>query len=318
MRHFILLLAFFTQFYNVFSQEETSIAFYNTENLFDTIDDKHKNDNEFLPNAKREWNTQKYFEKIAHINRVVESLDFPLILGLCEIENKAVVQDIIDYGKMKGRYEIIHFESTDQRGIDNAIVYDKTKLEVLDAGFIRFDLPSPRSHTRDIVWAKFKKGNTTFITMVNHWPSRWGGQVKSEPKRLIAAQAAKNFIDSILVVDPKMKFVFMGDLNDYPNNLAPQMISSELTPMITNNSGTHEGTHNYRGEWGVLDHIMISSNMTKKNDLYIKKKSGKINEFGYLLTTYKGNIVPFRTYGGGKYLGGYSDHLPVSIEVILR
>lgn len=321
MKYLFITFSILSFAFNSCSQKdskETSIAFYNTENLFDTIDDKHKNDNEFLPNGKKEWNSQKYWEKIEHINKVVKSMNYPIILGLCEIENKAVVQDVIDHGEMKENYDIIHFESTDQRGIDNAIVYDKSKLEVINSGFVRFDLPSPRSHTRDIVWAKFKKGNTTFITMVNHWPSRWGGQVKSEPKRLVAANAAKEFIDSVLLADPKMKFVFMGDLNDYPTNLAPQMISSELTPVITEKSGEHEGTHNYRGEWGVLDHIMITSSMTKKGDLYIKKKSGIINEFDYLLTTYKGNIVPFRTYGGGKYLGGYSDHLPVSVGVILR
>ena len=107
----------------------------------------------------------------------------------------------------------------------------------------------------------------------------------------------------------------MGDLNDYPDNRAPQMISALLKPMITSKSGEYGGTHNYRGEWNVLDHIMVSSTCSKKGDLTIRKKSGKIHSFEYLMTTYKGDIVPFRTYGGQKYLSGYSDHLPVTIGV---
>ncbi len=318
MKKIFLLTALLVIANHSFSQNESSIAFYNIENLFDTIDDPHKNDNEFLPNGKREWNSKKYFEKIAHINKVIENMNYPLVIGLCELENRAVVQDILKGGEMNGKYGIIHFESLDQRGIDNAIIYDSTILSVINSGFIRFDMPEPASPSRDIVWAKFKSGKTEFIVMVNHWPSRWGGQLKTEPKRLVAAYAAKEFIDSVKTNDPKMNIVFMGDLNDYPDNRAPQIISKELHPMITQQSGSHGGTHNYRGKWDVLDHIMITSSFTKKKDFYIVKKSGKINEFDFLLTTYKDKIVPFRTYGGGKYLGGYSDHLPVSIDVIIR
>ncbi len=318
MKYLFLSLTILFVTFNSFSQEESSIAFYNVENLFDTIDDPHKNDNEFLPQGKREWNSQKYFEKIAHINKVIEKMNSPLIIGLCEIENKAVVRDIIKGGTLDGKYGIIHYESLDRRGIDNAIMYDSSVLTVVSSGIIRFDMPAPSTPSRDIVWAKFKKGNTEFITMVNHWPSRWGGQLKSEPKRLVAAYAAKEFTDSVLTSDPKMNIVFMGDLNDYPDNRAPQIISKELSPMITQKSGEFSGTHNYRGEWDVLDHIMITSSFTKKRDIYVKKKSGQICSFDFLMTTYKGNIVPFRTYGGGKYLAGYSDHLPVSVKIVLR
>ncbi len=300
-----------------FSQQERTIAFYNIENLFDTLKTPNKNDNEYLPSAERKWNSERYFTKIAHINKVIEELNFPIILGLCEIENEAVVRDVVNGGQMKGAYGVIHYESLDQRGIDNAIIYDSTLMTVIESGILRFDMPEPFSPSRDIVWAKFKLGEEEIITMVNHWPSRRGGQPVSEPKRMIAATAAKIFIDSVLTASPKAKIVFMGDLNDYPEDRAPSMVSSLLKPMITVKSGEYGGTHSYRGEWGVLDHIMISKGF-KKGKACIVRKSGKINSFDFLMTEYMNNIVPFRTYGGRKYLKGYSDHLPVSVVVKIK
>ena len=300
------------------SAQERTIAFYNVENLFDTLDHPVKNDNEFLPDGRNNWDSPKYWEKIAHINQVIAELNNPVLLGMCEIENAAVVQDIIDY-KENSSYKMVHYESLDQRGIDNAMIYDTTTLSVVNSGIIRFDMPEPSSPSRDIVWGKFslKNSNDTILAMVNHWPSRRGGQAESEPKRLIAAVAAKSFIDSVQMANPKIKIVFMGDLNDYPTNIGPEMIAEVLNPMITPKSGEFGGTHNYRGEWNILDHMMISKSF-KKGKVKALKNSGTIYSPEYLLSTYKGNIVPNRTYGGGKYLGGYSDHLPISISVRIK
>ena len=301
-----------------FGQTKSIVGFYNVENLFDTLDTEGKNDIEFLPGADRKWNTQKYQEKITHINTVIETMRYPLILGLCEIENKAVVQDIIKGGNLAYTHAIVHYESLDRRGIDNAIIYDSTKLSLAESGIIRFSMPDKNRPSRDITWAKLYTKKDTILTMVNHWPSRYGGQVESEPKRLVAAYAAKSFIDSMTTVNPKIKIVFMGDLNDYPDNRAPLLISELLRPMITAESGEFGGTHNYRGEWNVLDHIMVSNSLLKKKGMRVAKKSGRIHSEKYLLDTYKGNIVPFRTYGGRKYLAGYSDHLPVTINFSLN
>lgn len=303
-----------------FGQDLTSsVLFYNVENLFDTLDTKGKDDKEFLPEAKRGWNTARYQEKLDHINTVINDLEKPVIIGVCEIENRAVVEDIVNTGNLSGTHAVVHHESKDNRGIDNAVIYDSTQLALVEDGIIRFDMPDEGSPSRDIIWAKFERNGENVIVMVNHWPSRRGGQMISEPKRLIAANAAQNFIDSLQNQDKKAQIIFMGDLNDYPTNKAPQMISSRLMPLITEKSGTFEGTHCYRGEWNVLDHIMVSKSTTKKKGaISVDKHSGTIHSFDYLLTEYKGNIVPFRTYGGGKYLGGYSDHLPVSIEIQLK
>ncbi|MCO4814075.1 MAG: hypothetical protein KC454_05145 [Flavobacteriales bacterium] len=318
MNKLLIIISFIGILGNANAQETRSIAFYNVENLFDTLDTPNKQDTEYLPSAKKHWNTYRYNEKLKHINKVVENLNSPIILGLCEIENRAVVQDIINSGKMKGQYAVVHYESLDLRGIDNAIIYDSSVLSVQSSGILRFDMPEGHTPSRDIVWAKFTQGTDEIIAMVNHWPSRRGGQMKSEPKRLVAAVAAKAFVDSMQLANPKVKIVFMGDLNDYPDNMAPKMISNSLKPMITQKSGEYGGTHSYRGEWNVLDHIMISKGFSKGKGITVKKKSGEIHNFDFLMTTYKGNILPFRTYGGGKYLAGYSDHLPVSICVTIK
>ncbi len=297
------------------AQKGLAIGFYNVENLFDTLDTPGKNDEEFLPLAKYEWNSARYNEKLEHINKVFELMGEPMIFGMCEIENAAVVSDVVDHGTMKDRYAVVHYESTDERGIDNALVYNEKELTLNKSGIIRFAMPGNSGPTRDILWAKLLRGSDTLMVMVNHWPSRRGGQVESEPKRLVAATAARKFIDSVMTVSPEVKIIFMGDLNDYPDNIAPQMVSSVLKPMIVPGSGTFGGSNSYKGEWNILDHIMVSPNCLKKKGTYVVKKSGTIHSPDFLLTEYKGDTVPFRTYGGGNYLGGYSDHLPVSIRV---
>jgi len=299
-----------------FGQKERTIAFYNVENLFDTLDTPNKSDSEFLPNGKKEWNSEKYNTKIKHINQVIDAIESPLIIGLCEVENKNVVLDIVKNGQLSCTHAVVHAESRDQRGIDNAIIYDKSALLLEEKGTIRFNIPGDRP-TRDILWARFTARKTSFYVLVNHWPSRYGGAEESEPKRMIAAENARLFIDSLIQNDPKVRIIFMGDLNDHPENAAPQMIQEQLSPMITTESGKYQGTHNYRGQWGILDHIMVSDSFLKKRGTRIVKNSGTIHSFNFLIVEYRGNEVPARTYGGKKYLNGYSDHLPVSIKIRL-
>lgn len=321
MKFTLLLISFFIGL-SLFAQKKSNntitVGFYNVENLFDTLDTPNKNDAEYLPSADRSWNSKRYFEKIAHINEVYDSVNRPSIWGVCEIENKAVVEDIVNNGVMKGKFDVVHYESLDQRGIDNALVYDSTIFDLDDSGIVRFEMPEPSSPSRDIVWAKLTRNEDTIFVLVNHWPSRRGGQLKSEPKRLIAAITGRNFVDSLLSVNKDYKILFMGDLNDYPEDRGPQMIEKILCPMITNKSGEFGGSHSYRGEWNVLDHIFVSKSFLKSGSNKVVKKSGVIHSPSFLKSTYKGNIVPNRTYGGRKYLGGYSDHFPVTIELNIQ
>jgi predicted extracellular nuclease len=300
----------------VSAQNSGKIGFYNVENLFDTLDTPGKDDAEFLPNGAYQWTSERYAEKIKHINEMFDFIGRPTIFGMCEIENAAVVEDVIKGGAMKGHYELVHFESADNRGIDNALVFDTRIFKLEDSGYIRFAMPeNSGGPSRDILWAKLAHGDDQLLVMVNHWPSRSGGQVGSEPKRLIAATAARSFIDSVQTANPNLDIVFMGDLNDYPEDRAPQMISSVLKPQITPASGEFGGTHHYDTTWHVLDHMMVSASSLKKKGVYVKKKSGKIHSSDLYIETYKGQRVPWRTYGGKKYLGGYSDHLPVTIDI---
>ncbi len=295
-------------------QRAERIAFYNVENLFDTIDGPN-NDEEFLPAGKKQWNSLRYFEKIEHVNKVFCELNKPMIMGLCEVENVSVMNEIIKNGKSMKEYQTIHYDSQDARGIDVGMIYNSKKLKLLEDGFIRYVLPGQTKATsRDIVWAKFSYKKESFYVMVNHWPSRRGGTEKSEPKRVKAANSARKFIDSLLSINQNTKIILMGDLNDYPSNKSVQLIMEKLYPKITSTSNKFGGTHNYRGEWSILDHICISKGWNE-GPLFAHEEDGTILTLEYLLSTYKGNVVPFRTYGGAKYLGGYSDHLPVYFDL---
>lgn len=297
------------------SQKITKIAFYNTENYFDTIDGSN-DDAEYLPSSKLKWDNAKYQDKKGHVSEVITALNYPIIMGFCEIENKGILLDLIQSNKKFRSYQPVHYDSPDLRGIDVGFIYNSSILKLVNSGNIRFTLPGdsePRS--RDIVWAKFSLKKDTIFAMVNHWPSR--RTADSEPKRILAAEHARSFIDSVLNANPNSKIVFMGDLNDHPEDKAPSLIAEKLTPMIVKSSGEFGGTHTYKGEWGILDHIMVSKGFSE-GKLSVIQNSGKINSFDFLMEEYKGNKQPKRTFVGEKYLKGYSDHLPVSIDLKLN
>ena len=296
------------------AQKTERIAFYNVENLFDTINGPN-NDEEFLPKGKKQWTLERYNTKISHINEIILGLKNPMLIGLCEIENELVMNDIQKRNKKLKHYRTVHFNSLDARGIDVGMLYNTRKLDLIDKGFIRFNLPEQKKPTsRDIIWAKFSYKKEVFFAMVNHWPSRRGGTEKSASKRIKASSEARKFIDSLLMDNATTKIILMGDLNDYPSNKSVQELTKTMTPCITRVSNKYGGTNCYRGEWNILDHIMISEGF-QYNRLNIIPESGKIYSPDYLITEYKGNKVPFRTYGGNKYLNGYSDHLPVYVEL---
>jgi predicted extracellular nuclease len=308
-------ILFFTVGCAIGQKKTESIAFYNVENLFD-VEDGPNDDSEFLPEGKNKWTKERYEEKLLHIRKVLGDLKYPMLVGFCEIENEGVLKALISGDQKFSNYRTVHHESPDARGIDVGFIYNKQLLTAVSSGKIRFTLPGdevPKS--RDIVWGKFVCKKDTLFALVNHWPSRRTDD--SEPKRIKAAESARVFLDSVLKVNPNAKIVFMGDLNDHPSDKAPQLISNTLNPMISKASGEFGGTHQYNKEWDVLDHIMVSPGF-QKGKMKVVPNSGKIHSFPYLIEEYKGNKQPFRTYVGAKYLGGYSDHLPVSIQVKLK
>jgi predicted extracellular nuclease len=298
-----------------FSQKKASVVFYNVENLFDTLDTPNQVDEEYLPSTEKNWNSTKYWEKIGHINKVMNEFDNIALMGVCEIENKAVLKDVVKGQKQK--LKIVHYESADERGIDVGLLYNKKIFCLKKKGYLRFTLmydgePKP---TRDILYAELKHKKERIYVLVNHWPSRRGGEEESEPSRMLASQTAKNYIDSVLLIHPNAKIIMMGDLNDYPENKSVQNIMQVLSPMITKASGKFGGSHSYKDEWNILDHLLVSPALQNTSGLRALTNSGKIHDFDYLFEVWKGNTVPFRTYVGNKHLGGYSDHLPVSFDI---
>jgi len=316
MKNSVLTFVIFATFWPAafLGQQIQTVAFYNLENLFDTINGPNEDD-EFLPEALSNWNSEKYWQKIAHIQQVMTTLQLPMLMGVCEVENRAVLQDVIGADK---RYAIVHTESPDARGIDVGLLYRQDLLKLKSYGQLRFVLPGDTIPTsRDILWAQFKYKKEIIYVMINQWRSRRAGTEQSEPRQIMASNNAKQYIDSIQQHTPKAKIIFMGDLNDYPEDKAPRQISSVLSPQITAESGEFGGSYNYKNEWGILDHIMVSENALS-GKFQVQTQSGKIHSEPFLLSEYKGQVVPNRTYAGSKYLGGYSDHLPVSIQVILQ
>ncbi|MFN2429593.1 MAG: hypothetical protein ABR574_06235, partial [Cryomorphaceae bacterium] len=300
------------------------LAFYNVENLFDTINDPSINDDEFTPDSEKGWNTERYSDKIEKIASTLSGIskNHPSIIGLCEIENADVLNHLVASEPMaKGKYEIAHFDSPDMRGIDVALLYAKKDFKPSFKKAIRVTLPETERPTRDILYVKgtIKKGPEIHV-FVNHWPSRYGGADESEYKRLAAAKTLRNQIDSIRALEPNAHIVCMGDFNDYPNNKSVSEIlgigtEENSLPMCNLMDGlaeTHRGSYNYRGNWGFLDQIIVSCSLQNQelpNILDGATAPYYVPEMIY--TNKNGKESPSRTYGGPNYYGGYSDHLPV-------
>ncbi len=305
------------------------LAFYNVENLFDTVDDPKTKDDEFLPNADKKWNQERYIKKLDDLNKVLSSWgEMPDILGVCEVENEKVLKDLIKRAPTNGKeMGIVHQNSNDMRGIDVALIYNKTVFEFISKKMLNVQLPAPYQHetTRDILYVKgnWISSNETIHIFVNHWSSRRGGLKDSEPKRLACAKVVRKQIDEIYKNEKDPKIIVMGDFNDEPNN---NSIKEVLQAKLENKSITHDqlynlsshlsdegkGTYNYRGNWNVLDQIIVSGNfIDDKKGLYAAPNSAEVQIEQWM--TYndpKYGPRPNKTYGGPNYYGGYSDHYP--------
>lgn len=312
------------------------LMFYNVENLFDIFDDSLKNDNEFLPNGAKYWSQSKFNQKLINICKVITAVggwEAPEVVGLCEVENRYCLDLLTRNTPLaKFNYEVIHFESPDNRGIDVALLYRKNKFFPIDTVKIPIVFPDGNSkYTRDVLYVKgaTTKDDTLHI-FVNHWPSRWGGQLESEPRRVYVASVIKSVTDSIFKTNPMANIIITGDLNDGPENksvketLEAQIEFEKIKPSKLYNISyylEHEkalGTHKYNGEWGVLDHLIVSGGLlSKKNNIYTTLDDGHIFKAQFLLEKDDAHFgyKPFRTYLGYRYNGGYSDHLPVFIDL---
>ncbi|MBC7862886.1 MAG: endonuclease [Bacteroidia bacterium] len=334
----ILFLVFKTSVFSQSSEKEITFMFYNTENFFDTIDDPNKNDNEFLPSDKHNWNSEKYFSKINHLAAVIDSVGgkgFPALIGMCEVENETAVGDLIKYSVLKKvGYDFKVTNSPDIRSIDVALLYDKKLFKLLSFKEVSATNPElPENKTRNILFATllFNKKERVHV-FVNHWPSMRDGEENSEPRRVYAATQLRKQIDSIKKAEPLAKIFVMGDFNETPDkegiyktleakgqdSVLKNNSASVLINPFYNLSKTGKGTHYYQKEWAVLDQLMFSFPVLN-SEKGLRYTSGSADRFYnpmVLFTAQKsGETFPNRTYSGTKYHNGYSDHLAVFIKL---
>ena len=309
-------LLFFGQNGDIQNHSEDNIftMFYNVENLFDTINNSNTNDESFLPNSKKKWNTNRYFQKIDQLERVFKEInngELPNIIGLCEVENKLVIEDLLKSPFfISHNYTIIHQESPDQRGIDCALLFDN-RFSLLKYDFIKINNPITDRPTRDIVYVCLKFNNELLHVFVNHWPSRWGGQNETNHKRVFAAQTLRDYIDKNIPKDEYM--IIMGDFNDYASNesLEDVLVKDDLVNLMATDLVTDLGSYNYKGAWNFIDHIIVSKNSSICQVL----SAGAFSKEFMLYEKKKGDKYPSRTYGGSVWYGGFSDHLPVYCQL---
>ena len=319
------------------NNKEFNILFYNTENLYDTFDDTLTNDNDFLPRGKMHWTKAKYELKLNNISKVFLStgIEPPAIIGLAEIENKKVLYDLCHKTPLeKFDYKIIHINSPDKRGIDVGFLYQSSIFEPINKEYIRINFETDSSRkTRDIIYIKGVISHSDTIHLFfNHWPSRLGGEIESQGSRAFVAHKLHQKADSVFAHSTNPNIVIMGDFNDEPDNESLLHVLNALpdTMNVKNNklynlsyywlkNIVNIGTHKYKGKWAILDQIIVSSNMLKpsKNRIFCKAGFASIVSENFLLQedNVYGGIKPFRTYSGFKYMGGYSDHLPIVLKV---
>ncbi len=304
-----------------------TVAFYNVENLFDLENEPGKNDEEFTPESDKNWDLIKYRKKLADISRVISGInegDLPEIVGLCEVENEQVLTELVQTGLLaNGKYEIVHHESPDFRGIDCALVYRPEEFKVTDHFTVSVSFENdPESVTRDILYVKGRTRNREeFHIFVNHWPSRIGGVAQTEPKRLAVARILKGKIDSVMASSSNAHIIVMGDMNDDPDNKSlmevlnaqpPSTPGATLVNLMFPDFKDGKGTYNYRGNWNMLDNLIVSPGLIDDKGFRCVEEKGHIFREEWM--EYKnrdGEISPNRTYGGPNYYGGVSDHFPV-------
>ena len=285
--------------------QNVRIAFYNAENVFDTLRAEGKNDAEFTPEGDKAWNTEKYRTKIRHTARVAADLQAD-ILAMAEVENPAVLTDLCAEIRTQDgpQYRFIHLESGDERGIDPALLYRPESFSPQGEPH----LLRARDNNRGILHVKgllSATGDTLHI-LVNHWTSRYMGQKATEDARIAAADRLARAADSIHAADPAARIAAMGDLNDTPDEKSVQHLLSATSNLHAHNR-IDTRTYYYRKEWLSFDQIFtnfvpLADTVQVWNAPYLLQQDG----------------TPWRTYSGPVYRGGYSDHLPVYIDWTAR
>lgn len=315
-------------------KKKVMIAFYNVENLFDTIHEPNKFDEEFTPKGNKEWGSERYQNKLNNLAKVISSMNDgkgPDVLGMCEVENFRVLKDLVNTPALKKLgYGIVHIESRDERGIDNALLYKEDVLPWISFTTLPVPLPDSVPPTRDIMLIQSEIEGYLIEFIVCHFPSRSEGQAQSEYKRIAAAKVVKHIVDSLLAEDEKDNILIMGDFNDEPIDSSMLKVMGAADPAVKQLSSLFNlmfplknkglGSYKYRDDWNMLDQIVVSAGLISElNGLrYVKEGASIFAEEWMKQTEPKYLGSPLRTFGGPKYLAGYSDHFPVYITIEVK
>jgi predicted extracellular nuclease len=311
------------------------ILFYNVENLFDTYNDPGKNDNAFTPDGERRWSAYRLHQKISNLYKAITAAgewNIPAIIGLCEVENRFVLEMLINNtGLRNAGYEIVHRNSPDSRGIDVAALYRPDEFLLLEKSFTGITFPfDSAATTREIVYMKGIAGiNDTLHLFVNHWPSRWGGQAATAPYRNYTALVLRSLTDSLVAINPFAKIVIMGDFNDDPEDESLKKYlgagfdyerpeAGKLYNISREIRKSRNGSYKFQGVWYLFDQFIVSGSMINGMEkLQTSPESVNVYNADFLLIYDPAwfGFKPFRSYEGFRYTGGFSDHLPVFLDI---
>lgn len=315
------------------------VAFYNVENLFDTEDDAQKSDEDFTPEGRLEWTAERYNAKLNKLAQVIDSLgakgNGPDILGVCEVENSRVLNDLIQTNQLlDNKYAIEHAESPDERGIDVALLYKPALFMPFNSRLYPVQIKEEADFiTRSILLVQGKVGRDTLHVLVNHWPSKRGGDEASRYKRVRAAEVLADIRDSLISINSEAKILAMGDFNDEPESvpLSKTLPSYSTTDSLNINAKAFynpmwsvkiegKGSYRYRDQWNMLDNFLLSKGLVY-NQMGLGYLPGSAQVFNpYWLQQHGGRYegYPNRTYAGNNYLAGYSDHFPIYLDLSMK
>lgn len=320
------------------SYDTCMIAFYNVENLFHPSDDSLAKDEDFTPTGLYHWSYAKYKRKIQNIGKVLVAMGEgkpPYLIGLAEIENEQVLKDLCYQSPIrKFRYRYVHYDSPDRRGVDVALLYRDSCVSIIRSEKIPIVFPfEPETRNRDLLYVLVRFGNGDSLhVFVNHWTSRFGGFAATIPKRNYYADAARHKVDSLLQLNPHANILLMGDFNDYctDESLEEHLRAARFSDTTQTDTlfnlmywflkFNNRGSHKHEDFWGCLDQLIVSrSLLLDKGNLRILENLPHIYDAPFLLVPDEkyGGVKNYRTFLGPRYIGGFADHLPVYIRLVL-
>jgi len=344
MKKILIFLAFISFSIYTFAQDANEyrmvcVGFYNLENLFDTIKEEGVTDEEFTPDGKNSWTPDRYMEKLGNMSNAIANIgvgeytpDGAVLLGVCELENASVMEDLANTEALKDRnYKFVHYNSPYYRGMDVALFYQPKYFTVLNSASHELKMPEIENfNTRAQLCVSGILDGDTIHVIVNHWPSRSGGEKRSRHLRAAAADLSREISDSLLSIDPNARIIVMGDLNDDPTDKsvkshlnsvadAEGMKADEFYNPYAKLHAQGIGSLGYRDSWNLFDQILVSKGLTGKDYSSYVFYQAKVHNIKFL-TQQEGRFkgYPWRTYSYGAYIGGYSDHYPVYIYLVKK